>query len=151
THPRKNDRFKHLTGFHPIALYSIKLPIHPHPPGGSLMKSLAGFLAGGKSTSMCLLLCCPEGGHIPEPRSGRAASTAEGVGHACCLPSHFSGDGAPRRWGSGVTRHMRLPRPSSGSLPGSLPAGPQRKGGHWDPGKGEEGCWGATGHKGPCA
>src|SRR5215475_11177663 len=59
------------------------------------MKSLAGFLAGGKSTSIWLLLCCPEGGHIPEPRSGRAASTAEGVGHACCLSSQLSGCQGP--------------------------------------------------------
>ena len=60
------------------------------------MKSLAGFLAGGKSTSICLLLCCSEGGHIPEPRSGRAASTAEGAGHACCLSSQLSGDQGTR-------------------------------------------------------
>jgi hypothetical protein len=44
------------------------------------MKSLVGFLAGGKSTSIWLLLCCSEGGHIPDPRSARAVSVGERAG-----------------------------------------------------------------------
>jgi hypothetical protein len=62
---------------------------------------------------------------------------------------------APAGWGAGGVWHRVALTAATcsymGSWPGSLPVGPQSKGGHWDPGKGEEGCWGATGHKVSCA
>jgi hypothetical protein len=100
----------------PIAPYSIKLPIHPYPHGGSLMKSLAGVLVE--------VMPSPLGDRGPPQKAAmslRPARAEEGLrltgpGCACCLASQFPVSRAPAGQGVGVGEGIRLTVSLSGSL-----------------------------------
>jgi hypothetical protein len=80
---------------HPSIACSIKLPIYPHPPGGSLMKSLAGILVYTTPAPCGRPLLCTEDGHVTETGSGRRGPATGGRAMPAVWPFSFRCPGHP--------------------------------------------------------